>query len=238
MIIFYSLGVFILLLVDLAVQQEGGSVLPGLMRAGEEAEVDQTTWTFKDEGLDNFLGTPVLDDAYAAANRGGEDEKIAATAAVDDDVDDGKSAAAQVVAQQCQVDDSSRAPTSNRYRRRQNSDKPLFCPAQLSPPNSQQEEKKPSSGSGSQSSEEEEEKPDDPWHFENLQRARRIPQFNYNNGICSTEEYGYLRVIPVCDSGIELFRAYNSISKDYDVRDVRPCRSKTPPRPACYIRRI
>lgn len=61
MILFYSLGVFILLLVDHAVQQERGSVLPGLMRVGEEGKGvrDQTTWNLKDEGLDNFLGTLV-----------------------------------------------------------------------------------------------------------------------------------------------------------------------------------
>lgn len=60
MIIFYSLGIFILLLVDHAVQQERGSVLPGLMRVGEEGKGagDQTTWNLK-EGLDNVLGTPV-----------------------------------------------------------------------------------------------------------------------------------------------------------------------------------
>lgn len=64
MILFYSLGVFILLLVDHAVQQEAGSVLPGLMRVGEEAEGgrDQTTWTLKDGSLDSFLGTLILDD--------------------------------------------------------------------------------------------------------------------------------------------------------------------------------
>lgn len=62
MIIFYSLGVFILLLVNHAVQQErGNSVLPGLMRVGKEGKEawDQTTQNFKEEGLDNFLGTPV-----------------------------------------------------------------------------------------------------------------------------------------------------------------------------------
>lgn len=63
MIIFdYSSGVFILLLlVDHAVQQERGIVLPGLMRVGEEGKGgwDQTIWTFKDEGLDDFLGIPV-----------------------------------------------------------------------------------------------------------------------------------------------------------------------------------
>lgn len=63
MIIFYSLGVFILLLVDHAAQQERGSVLPGpgLIRVGEEGkgDGDQTTWNLKNEGLDNFLGTPV-----------------------------------------------------------------------------------------------------------------------------------------------------------------------------------
>lgn len=61
MIIFYSLGVFILLLVDHAVQQERRSVLPGLMRLGEAGKeaLDKTTWNFKDEGLDNFSGTPV-----------------------------------------------------------------------------------------------------------------------------------------------------------------------------------
>lgn len=60
-IFYYSLGVFILLLVDHAVQQERGSVLPGLMRVEEEGKGtwDQTTWNFKDDGLDNFLGTPV-----------------------------------------------------------------------------------------------------------------------------------------------------------------------------------
>lgn len=59
MIIFYLLGVFILLLVDHAVQQEGGSVFPGLMSVGEEAKggKGQTTWNLRDEGLDNFLGT-------------------------------------------------------------------------------------------------------------------------------------------------------------------------------------
>lgn len=62
MIIFYSLGVFILLLVNHAVQQErGNNVLPGLMRVGKEGKEawDQTRRNFKDEGLDNFLGTPV-----------------------------------------------------------------------------------------------------------------------------------------------------------------------------------
>lgn len=226
MIIFYSLGVFILLLVDLGVQHEGGSVLPGLMRVGEEDQEggDQKTWTLKDEGLDNFLGPPVLDDAYAAANLGGDAVTVAAD---DDDDDDGKPTAAQVVVQGCQVDDSSRAPNPNRNRRRQNSDKPLLCPAQLSPPNSQQEEKKPRLESGSQSSEDE--KPD-PWQFENQERGRQTPQFSYNNGICTERDYGSLRVIPVCDSGIDFFSNYNSISKDYNVRDVRPCRSKHPQR--------
>lgn len=69
MIIFYSLGVFILLLVRVhhSVQQQerGGSVLlPGLIRvAGEEGKEawDQKGRDFKDdEGLDNkFLGTSV-----------------------------------------------------------------------------------------------------------------------------------------------------------------------------------
>lgn len=148
---------------------------------------------------------------------------MAATAAVDDDY--GKLAAAQVVAQGCQVDESSRAPTANRNRRRQNSDKPLLCPAQLSPPNSQQEEEKPSSEIGNQSSEEG--KPD-PWRFENLERERKVPQFSYNSGICSERDHGSGRVIPVCDTGIDFFSAYNSLSKDYDIRDVRPCRSKPP----------
>lgn len=160
---------------------------------------------------------------------------MAAKAAVDDDNDnddDGKPAAAQVVAQACQLDDSSRAPTATRNRRRQNSEKPLLCPAQLSPPNSQQEEKNPNSESRSQSSEE---ATPDPWQFENLERARQTPQFSYNNGICSEIDYGSGRVIPVCDSGIDFFRVYNSFSKDYDVRDVRPCRSNSPPRPACCL---
>lgn len=69
MVMFYSLGVFILLLVRVhhAVQQQerGGSVLlPALMTvAGEEGKEawDQTNRNFKDdEGLDNiFLGTSV-----------------------------------------------------------------------------------------------------------------------------------------------------------------------------------
>lgn len=223
MIIFYSLGIFILLLVDVAVQHEGGSVLPGLMRVGEEVQEggDQKTWTLKDEELDNFLGPPVSDDAYAAANLGGDTVTVAA------DDDGGKPKVAQVVVQGCQVDDSSRAPNPNSNRRRQNSDKPLLCPAQLSPPNSRQEEKKPGLESGSQSSEGE--KPD-PWQFENQERGRRTPQFSFNNGICTEREYGFLRVIPVCDSGIDFFSTYNSISGDYNVRDVRPCRSKHPPR--------
>lgn len=60
-IYYYSLGVLILLLVDHAAQQERGSVLPGLMRVGEEGKGagDQTTWNLKDEGLDNFLGTSI-----------------------------------------------------------------------------------------------------------------------------------------------------------------------------------
>lgn len=49
------------MLVDHAVQQERGSVLPGLMKVGEEGKGawHQTSWNFKDEGLDNFRGTPV-----------------------------------------------------------------------------------------------------------------------------------------------------------------------------------
>lgn len=51
-----------LLLVDHAVQQERGIILPGLMSVGEEGKKgawEQTTWNFKEVGLDNLLGTPV-----------------------------------------------------------------------------------------------------------------------------------------------------------------------------------
>lgn len=61
---FYSSRVLILLLVNYAVQPEGNdNVLPGLTMAGEdEAEGGggQTSWTLKNEGLDNFPGSPVL----------------------------------------------------------------------------------------------------------------------------------------------------------------------------------
>ena len=225
MMTFYSSGVLILLLVNYAVQQEGGdNVLPGLTRAWEdEAEGGrgQTTWTLKNEELDNFPGTPVLlDHSDVLANLGGDDEKkIAATAAA---ADDGKQPAAGNVVGECQIDDSSPAPAPSRNRRRQNnSDKPLICPAQPPQRSPQQEGKKTNPvSSGSQSMEE------DPWQFENQERSRTAPRFNYNNGICSGRVYGSERVIPVCDSGIEFFRTYRFLSKDWDLSDVRPCRSK------------
>ena len=225
--IVYSLGILILLLVDCAVQHEGDihNLSPRLKRAGEE-EVegggDQTIWTLKNEGLDDFTDTPALSDGtYILANLGGDAEKNRAAAA-----GDGKPPAAQDVIKECQIiDDSSRAPTPSRNRRRQdNSDKPLICPAQPPPPSSQQEEKKPSPDSSGSQSSGEEEKPD-PWQWENQERRRLIPQFSYNNGICSERDYGYMRVIPVCDSGIDFFRTYQLISRDWDIRDVRPCRS-------------
>lgn len=219
--LFHSLGVLILL-VDYAVQQEGGNVSPGLI-AGEAAEgggEDQTTWNFNNKGLDNVPGKPVLDDVYVLANLGGDAGKNIAAA-----VDDRKPPAvvvAQDVVQGCHVDNPSRAPTPSRFRRRErSSDNPLICPAQ-SPPISQQEEENPSSESVSQSSEE---KPD-PWQFEIQERRRLIPQFQHNPGICSEKDHGYQRLIPVCDSGIDFFRTYNFISADWNVRDVRPCRSK------------
>lgn len=220
---FYSSGVLILLLVNYAVQQEGGdNVLPGLMRTVEdEAEGGggQTTWTLKNEGLDNIPGTPVLlDHSSVLADLGGDDEKkIAATAAA---ADDGKQPAAQDVVGECQMDDSSSAPTPSRNRRRQNNnDKPLICPAQPPQRSPQQEGKKTNPvSSGSQPME-------DPWQFENQEQSRTVPLFNYNNGICPEKEYGSRRVIPVCDSGIDFFRTYRFFSDDWDLSDVRPCRS-------------
>lgn len=228
---FYSLGVLILLLVNYAVQQDGGDdVSPGLIRAGKE-EVegggDQTSWTLKNGVLDNFPGTPVLtDDVHVLANLGGDVEKtMAAAAAIDDH---GRPPEAQHVVQECQIDDSSRAPAPSRTRRRQNNgDKPLICPAQPPPPSSQQEEEKPSPDSSNSQSSEGEEKAD-PWQLENEERRRLIPKFDYNNGICSGKDYGYKRLIPVCDSGIDFFRIFRFSSRDWNLRDVRPCRSKTP----------
>lgn len=212
-----------MLLVNYAVQQEGGdNVLAGLMGTGEdeaEGEGGQTTWTLKNEGLDNIPGTPVLlDHSSVLADLGGDDEKkIAPTAAA---ADDGKQPAAQDVVGECQMDDSSSAPAPSRNRRRQNNnDKPLICPAQPPQRSPQQEGKKTNPvSSDSQPME-------DPWQFENQERSRTVPLFNYNNGICPEKEYGSRRVIPVCDSGIDFFRTYRFLSDDWDLSDVRPCRS-------------
>lgn len=229
MTIFYPLGFLILLLVNYALQQDSGdNASPELIRT-RKAEVeggDQTTWILKNGVSDNFPGPPFsTDDVYVRANLGGNAEKnIAAAAAT---VDNGRPPEAQDVVQDCQIDDASRAPARSRTRRRQNnSDKPLICPAKPAPPSSQQEEKKPGQDS-SNSQSGEEEKPD-PWLFENQERRRLIPQFGYNSGICSGKDYGYTRVIPVCDSGIDFFRTFIPFSMDWNLKDVRPCRSKIP----------